>query len=415
MFNKLANAVLPPPASTFAEGTDWMFYFITWVCIVFFVLILALMVYFVFKYKRKSEDEVTPNISHNLALEVTWSVIPIIIVIFMFYWGYKEFARMNDPAALFEEATDGEYIDLYLTGKQWSWDVAYPNGIVVNSRASLRTDKETKEKMWGPAPEAFAEDLEKLSMDFDKDGDLEKAVKGLEAAKGTYTEYAAAIDKTLGKLKEDISLDEKKTEVFNIWARVSNITDYITVPEGIPVRLNMTSNDVIHSFAVPAFRIKKDVIQNRTSIIWFKAIQKGTFIYTCNEMCGDDHGHMIGYLRVVSKEEYAKYLKAIAGPLDPWDLGKKVYEGSCANCHSIDGSAKAGPTWQGLFGKKGYEMSDGSKIDVNEDYLRESIKEPSAKKHKDFANGVMPVQTLTPEQFEGVIQFIKSPNKKPEN
>jgi cytochrome c oxidase subunit II len=188
------------------------------------------------------------------------------------------------------------------------------------------------------------------------------------------------------------------------------------VPEGIPVRLNLTSSDVIHSFGVPAFRIKKDVIKNRSAVIWFKATMKGTFIYTCNEMCGESHGHMIGYLRVVSEEEYNKYLKAIAGPLDPWDLGRKTYEGSCSTCHSIDGSTKVGPTWDKLFGKTDYEMSDGTTVTVDEDYIRQSILEPAAKKAKKFANGNMPpMSNLTPEQIEGLIQFIKSPNKKPEN
>ena len=76
--------IYPPDASTFAKDTDSVFTFITWVCIFFFVLIIGLMVYYMIRYRRRSEDEVTPHISHNLVLEVVWSVVPIIIVIYSF-------------------------------------------------------------------------------------------------------------------------------------------------------------------------------------------------------------------------------------------------------------------------------------------------------------------------------------------
>jgi heme/copper-type cytochrome/quinol oxidase subunit 2 len=418
MLYKLASAVLPPPASTFAKDTDWMFYFITWVSVFFFVLIVALMLYFMVKYKRKSEDDVTPNISHNLVLEVIWSVVPIIIVCFMFYWGYKDYARMNDSSALFEEVgPDGKYIDLYVTGKQWSWDISYPNGIVVNSRTSLKL----KEKQGLSSIELdMCEDLEKVSIDFEKDGDVAKAVASLTAfSTGKYKSYAKDIDKVIAKLPLEKDVSKQRNLLFNIWARITNFTDFVTVPFGVPVRLNMTANDVIHSFAVPSLRIKKDVIKNRAAVIWFNGIEldnNGTYIYTCNEMCGVDHSAMIGYLRIVPYEEYQKYLKAIAGPMDPWDLGKKIYEGTCSVCHSIDGSGgKPGPTWKDLWGKKDYEMSDGSKITVDKDYIKESIVVPNAKKAKKFAAAAMPEQNLTSEQLEAVIKFIESPNNKPEN
>ena len=418
MLYKLASAVLPPPASTFAKDTDWMFYFITWVSVFFFVLIVALMLYFMVKYKRKSEDDVTPNISHNLALEVIWSVVPIILVCFMFYWGYKGYARMNDPSALFEEVgPDGKYIDLYVTGKQWSWDISYPNGIVVNSRTSLKL----KERLGLSSIDLdMCEDLEKVSIDFEKDGDVAKAVASLTAfSTGKYKSYDKDINKVIAKLPLEKDVSKQRKLLFNIWARITNFTDFVTVPYSVPVRLNMTANDVIHSFSVPSLRIKKDVIKNRASVIWFNALKlddNGTYIYTCNEMCGVGHSAMIGYIRIVPYEEYQKYLKAIAGPLDPWDLGKKIYEGNCSVCHAIDDTAgKPGPTWKGLWGRKDYEMSDGSKITVDKDYIKESIVVPNAKKSKKFAGAAMPEQNLTSEQLEAVIKFIESPNNKPEN
>ena len=357
MINRLAFTY-PPDASTFAKDTDSTFTFITWVCIIFFIINMGCMFYFMFKYKRKSENDVTPNISHNLALEVTWSVIPIIIVIYMFYVGYKAYDRMMDPIAIMEEVgPDGKFIDLYVEGKQWYWDVTYPNGSVVNSKASLAKMENGKDYSWRPL-----------------------------------------------ELKEDA--DPKK----------SNIGNYMTVPLGIPVRLNMTSGDVIHSFAVPAFRVKKDVIMNRTSVIWFKATKPGMYIYTCNEMCGVDHGHMIGYIRVVPEKEYEEFLKATEVELPPWEEGQKLYTTMCSSCHSLDGTGKPlkpGPTWKGLFGSE-RELEDGSKVTADEEYIRESIVNPNAKIVKGYPAGVMAPQSLKPKQINAIIEFMKSPNKKPE-
>ena len=362
IIHRLAIEYLPPDASTFAKDNNYTFNFITWVCLFFFVLIVGLMLYYMFKYKRKSEDDVTPHISHNLVLEVIWSIVPIIIVIYMFYVGYKAFDRMMDPVAIFEEVgSDGKYIDLYVEGKQWYWDVTYPNGGVINSKASLAKMENGKDFSWRPL-----------------------------------------------ELNEDA--DPKK----------SNSKMYMTVPVGIPVRLNMTSGDVIHSFAVPAFRIKKDVIKNRSAVIWFKATKPGTYIYTCNEMCGLDHGHMIGYLRVVSVEEYEKFLESILVEGDPWDEGQKLYTNMCSACHSIDGTGlptKLGPTWKDLWGKPGSEhaMGVGDKIEkVDEEYITESILSPNAKKPVGYENGVMPAQNLKPKQIKYLIEFMKSPNQKPE-
>lgn len=351
--------IYPPDASTFAKDTDSTFTFITWVCIFFFVLIVGLMVYYMIKYRRRSEDEVTPHISHNLVLEVVWSIVPIIIVIYMFYVGYKAYDRMMDPVAIMEEVgPDGKYIDLYVEGKQWYWDITYPNGAVVNSKKSLAMMDNGTDYSWRPL-----------------------------------------------ELKEDV--DPKK----------SNIKNYMTVPLGVPVRLNMTSGDVIHSFAVPAFRIKKDVIMNRTAVIWFKATKPGTYIYTCNEMCGLDHGHMIGYLRVVPVDEYEKFLEATEEVLPPWEMGKELFMSMCSACHSLDGTelpTKLGPTWKDLWGSE-RKLTDGTTAKVDEEYIKESILQPNAKKSVGYANGVMPAQSLKQKQINAIIEFMKSPNKKPEN
>lgn len=345
----LASIYYTDPASTFAEGTDSVFMFITWVSLFFFVLIVGLMAIFIVKYRRKSEDEVTPNISHNLLLEIVWSIVPIILVLFMFYWGYKEYDKMTDPTAALEEADGKQVIDLYVTGKQWSWDIAYPHGLVVSSTSS--------------------------------------------------------------KVKSLPKLDMKK---FNTEDPISEDLNYMVLPVNRVIRLNMTSNDVIHSFAVPAFRVKKDVIRNRNSMLWFKATKVGTYIYTCNEMCGNDHSKMIGYLRVVSEEDYIKWVQRTSiDNRKPWEIGKSIYENTCAACHSLDGEKRLGPSWKDLvWGKKGHPIEGGT-VDVDIDYITESVNKPNAKFALGYPNGGMGPQNLSPQKIQALIAFMKSPLKDP--
>ena len=351
-----ASSWLSPKASTFAEGTDSVFMFITWVSIFFFVAIVGLMTIFVIKYRRKSEDEITPNISHNLLLEIVWSIVPIILVMFMFYWGYKAYDRMNDPKAAVAEADGKDVIDLYVKGYQWYWQIAYPHGIKINSNAS-------------------------------------KVKDGLNFKK-------------FAEKKED------------------NDRNYMIVPVNRVVRLNMTSNDVIHSFSVPAFRVKKDVIKNRNSMIWFKPTKTGTYIYTCNEMCGEDHSKMIGYIRVVEEKEYAEWVKRTAvDTRTRWEKGKETYNNNCKACHSLDGKNGIGPSWKGLFtydfdnkllvGKKNHEYSGGVIKEVGFDYIKESVMSPGSKIAKGFSNN-MPQQKIDDETVHGIMLFISSPDKDPE-
>ncbi|NQZ58142.1 MAG: cytochrome c oxidase subunit II [Lentisphaeraceae bacterium] len=342
----LATAYFPPEASTFAEGTDSVFMFITWVSIFFFALIVGLMAIFVVKYKRKSEDDVTPNISHNLLLEIVWSIIPILLVMVMFYVGYKQYDKMTDPQAAIEESTDGKVLDLYVTGKQWSWDIAYPNGTIINSKLSLAE----------------------------------------------------------GSLNQPANIDIVKEKL-----------RYVVLPVDSVVRMHMTSNDVIHSFGVPAFRVKKDVIRNRNSMVWFKTNKIGNYIYTCNEMCGKEHSAMIGYLSVVSKEDYAAWVKATSvDNRSPWKLGKDTYKATCAACHSTkEGVKLVGPTWFGLYGKKNHAYKGGEVAEVDFNFIKESANKPNAKIAVGFATGSMPPQSLSDKQIRGIIEFMKSPDKDP--
>ena len=168
---------------------------------------------------------------------------------------------------------------------------------------------------------------------------------------------------------------------------------------------------MIHSFFVPAFRVKQDVVPGRYSAITFKADKLGEFYVFCAEYCGGGHSMMRAMVKVVAPEDFEKWLASEgSGATSLADKGRALYAAkACIGCHSLDGSRVVGPTFKGVWGRT-EEMSDGQKIVVNEDYVRESILEPNAKIVKSFPSGVMPVfkGQVTDEDITAIIEFLKS-------
>lgn len=185
----------------------------------------------------------------------------------------------------------------------------------------------------------------------------------------------------------------------------------MVVPVNKPVKLLMSSRDVIHGFYVPAFRIKHDVLPNRYSVIWFKATKVGTYDLFCTQYCGLEHSGMIGSIRVVPYEEYTEWLqtnKPSAGASGA-ELGAKLYQTKgCAGCHTTNGSRLVGPSFLGVFGHQ-VSLSDGSKVTADENYIRESILTPSAKIVAGYPNAMPTFQgQLTSQELDALVAFIKS-------
>ena len=190
------------------------------------------------------------------------------------------------------------------------------------------------------------------------------------------------------------------------------------IPVGKPVKLVMTSTDVIHSFYVPNFRSKQDVIPGRYTTEWFEATKEGEFPVLCTEYCGTDHSNMLAKIKVVPQADFDAWFKREknAGGGPPTAVrGKDVYEkkGGCTACHSLDGSPRIGPSFKGLFGRD-ETMSDGTKVKVDDDYLHESIMTPAKRIVQNTTTGapypnVMPnlSSTLSPSEIDSVILFIK--------
>ncbi len=171
----------------------------------------------------------------------------------------------------------------------------------------------------------------------------------------------------------------------------------------------MTSKDVLHSFYIPSMRIKQDVIPGRYTALWFNATKTGEYHVFCTEFCGAAHSNMLAKMRVVSKEEFENWIQVDESSMTLAQKGEKYYNDyGCAACHSIDGTVKVGPTFKGLWGKSS-EMTNGQKVNADEEYIKESILVPSAKTVKGFGEGLMPSfqGQLSEEKIAAIIEFIK--------
>jgi cytochrome c oxidase subunit 2 len=302
---------MPPRVSTVAHHVDWLFNFILAISVFFFLLIVVLMVVFVIRYRRREGQQAEVSPSHNMALELTWTVIPLILVVVIFFFGFRGFLDMTtSPANAYEILVDGQ---------KWNWRFTYPNGYVDSN---------------------------------------------------------------------------------------------LHVPVQRPVRLVMTSADVIHSLYVPAFRIKSDVVPGRYSKAWFEATEPGQYELFCAEYCGTSHSDMIAQVIVHPPGEFEKWLEEASNFLEtmtPVEAGFKLYQiRGCQQCHSVDGSAKTGPTLLGVFGHT-QALADGSSIVADENYIRESILEPAAKVVAGY-EPVMPTYQgrIKDEEITAIIEYLKS-------
>ncbi|HYP27961.1 MAG TPA: cytochrome c oxidase subunit II [Blastocatellia bacterium] len=182
------------------------------------------------------------------------------------------------------------------------------------------------------------------------------------------------------------------------------------VPVGRKVKLTMTTEDVIHSFFVPAFRVKSDVVPGRYTYLWFEATKPGTYHLFCAEYCGTSHSGMIGSVVVMEPTDYQAWLAGgrVEGSLSA--SGQKVFQDlACNTCHRAGGEpAGRGPTLEGLFGKP-VELENGQNVIADESYIRESIVNPRAKIHAGY-QPIMPTfqGLVSEEQLLQLVEYIRS-------
>jgi cytochrome c oxidase subunit 2 len=178
------------------------------------------------------------------------------------------------------------------------------------------------------------------------------------------------------------------------------------VPLGRPVKLLMTSQDVIHSFFIPAFRIKQDVLPGRYTSEWFQATRIGEYHLFCAEYCGTQHSGMVGKIVVMEPAKYEEWLAGAPADDTPAVAGAKLFNSqryACATCHG-----QKAPTLAGLYMRR-QKMADGSEVVADEAYLRESILEPHAKTVAGYPPLMPSFQgQLSEEQVMQLIAYIKS-------
>jgi len=305
----------PEGVSTFAKSIDDLFSFILYGSLIVFIGMIVATGAFIFLYgKSRKTPRPKKHIVHNLKLELAWTIIPLILMMVVFAWGYKDFLHMSVPP---EDA-----IEIRVQGQKWFWSF----------------------------------------------------------------EYSETGIKTIGE---------------------------IVVPVGRAVKLIMSSTDVLHSFFVPNFRVKRDVLPNRYTQIWFEATQEGIYQVFCAEYCGDQHSNMLATVTVLSENDYETWLKSSGEavsqdqPLD--EFGASLYTAKgCNACHSLDGSTVIGPTWQQLYGSE-RTFTDGTSAVADDNYIRESIVNPQTKIVTGF-QPVMPTYSglLSDRELNAIIEYIKS-------
>jgi cytochrome c oxidase subunit 2 len=183
------------------------------------------------------------------------------------------------------------------------------------------------------------------------------------------------------------------------------------VPVGRPVKLIMGSEDVLHSFFIPAFRVKADVIPGRYNTLWFRATKPGTYHLFCAEYCGTKHSGMIGSVIAMEPSDFQAWLSGGRGEDSPVAAGAKLFTDlACVTCHQQESQGR-GPVLQNLFGKP-VELQDGRKVVADEAYIRESIVNPQAKVVAGFQPLMPTFQGLvTEEQLLQLIAYVRSLTK----
>lgn len=180
------------------------------------------------------------------------------------------------------------------------------------------------------------------------------------------------------------------------------------VPVGRPVKLLMTSEDVIHSFYVPAFRIKMDVLPGRYTTTWFTATKPGRYHLFCAEYCGTKHSRMIGWVEVMEPDAYQAWMAGQSLDASPAMEGERLFtKMGCITCHNPQ-SAGRGPSLEGVYGSK-VRLEGGGEVTADDAYLRESIVDPRARQVQGY-EALMPTYRglIGEEGLMHLIEYIKS-------
>jgi cytochrome c oxidase subunit 2 len=300
---------VPDSASTMSWKVDAVYFYLSGVTLFFTLLISAILVFFVIRYRRRTPYEIPRPIAGSHKLETLWTVIPFLISMTIFGWAAKVYFDQSSPPK--------NAMEVYVVGKQWMWKIQHSTG-----------QREINE---------------------------------------------------------------------------------LHVPIGKKIKLIMTTEDVIHDFFVPAFRVKSDVVPGKYTTLWFEATKTGKFDFYCAEYCGMNHSGMIGSVVVMESREFDNWLSGNTSNTTPAVAGQQLFQTlGCVSCHGATGEGGRGPALSGLFGRE-TQLVGGQKITADEAYIRESILNPQAQLVDGFGP-IMPTfqGQISEDQLVQLLAYIKS-------
>jgi cytochrome c oxidase subunit 2 len=186
-------------------------------------------------------------------------------------------------------------------------------------------------------------------------------------------------------------------------------TDTLRVPVGKPVKLVMTSEDVTHSFFIPAYRIKEDCVPGLKTHLWFNADQTGTFDIFCTEYCGRGHSHMRAKLIAMPEAQFETWYETKEETKGTSKGLEILLTKGCLGCHTTDGTKKVGPTFKGLYGRKVTVMTNGKErtLTADETYIERSVRDPGADVVKGFPD-IMPKLPVTDEELKEIVDYLET-------
>jgi cytochrome c oxidase subunit II len=300
--------IFPEQASKIAERTDHLYWGFLCLSAVVCLVVFVPMGYFLIKYRNGKEVDRTPRALPQLRIEVTWTVVPVLILMCFYSWGAKNYFEIERPPP------NGLEIDVI--GKQWMWKVQHPEG--------------------------------------------------------------------------------------------NREIDQVHVPVGRIVKLTLTSQDVIHSFYLPEFRVKQDVVPGRYTTEWFQATKPGTYHIFCSEYCGTSHSRMVGQIVAMTPADYEAWLIQGQPGATLAQTGERLFrELGCSGCHMGQSVVRA-PPLEGLFGKP-VPLSDREVVTADEAYLRDSILFPAKQIAAGYTNAMPSFNgRINEEELLQVIGYIKS-------
>ena len=186
-------------------------------------------------------------------------------------------------------------------------------------------------------------------------------------------------------------------------------TDILRVPVGKPVKLTMTSEDVIHCLFIPAYRVKEDCVPGLKTHLWFTANEAGTYDIFCTEYCGLEHSHMLSKLITMSAADFNAWYQGRAESKGEEKGMELLQAKGCLGCHTTDGGPKVGPTFKGLYGSKVTVLTGGKErvITADKEYLKRSVLEPAADIVKGYQN-IMPKLPMTEEELDEIEDYLET-------